>query len=471
MSDTAKTITLCLAETADGVINPLRGPYRWREEDITKQVPTDGLPLLDYQRWDWSDFETSKGVYNFTALLNRITDAFNKGMKLFFHVRCMHEDHGDTTHYFPQYVIHWHRADGTPVMDWNSPDPDGFITRWQALFSAMAPAVEDLETRLGAKVVVGMRAGGYATWGEWSLSSSVNTEPGVPVCRGKADGLASDSVLKAMTDIERAAFPNYWFSQDVKASSYSIPVCYSLDKPVSTWHTNGLAGGGTDPVTNPWTDILDFDSNKNYSAIYAGMVNKWKSHFIHCEFFSPLKINRYDYAIVQLHQWHISAVGNGNLPAWTTLSLENQGWLKQIMLDAGYRFRMDGCTIFSPWPRGEYRDVVTRWTNLGSAPMYEDAITQFQIVPVGGGTPVYTFNSVVDFRTVMPREHPTDKSLNCYQAPPTYTITDSASIPADVLPGTYELRITLIHPMKKLNIANTGRQTDGSYKLGTFTII
>jgi hypothetical protein len=72
----ANTTHPVIAVASDDTINPLRGYYRWRNQEVIPQAE----PARDaYQRYYWKDFEPVAGQYDFSTLLADLAAAKSQG--------------------------------------------------------------------------------------------------------------------------------------------------------------------------------------------------------------------------------------------------------------------------------------------------------------------------------------------------------------------------------------------------------
>ena len=187
------------------------------------------------------------------------------------------------------------------------------------------------------------------------------------------------------------------------------------------------------------------------------MQSVWKNAPVICEFFGPGNTN-FSIAIQDVQQLHVSAMGNGNIEAWATLtSLEQQQYLQMGKL-AGYRLVLNQVSFPTFLVQGNSFSVVSSWTNVGVAPIYENWKINFQLRPsfnTTSWTAISGFNLTFFF--------PNQASTN---------FTDTFSFPTVAL-GTYQFGITIIDPTgyrRPMALAINGTDATGFYALANITV-
>jgi len=137
------------------LVNPSRGYYRWRSQEI---VPNE--PALDaYDRYFWSDIETSKGDYDFSIIDTAIAEAAARGQKFGFRIRAM-KDSSSGGMYIPSYLkdCGWYNSD-TFIPDWNSgcflDNAENMIRAWASVM-IMIPGSPGLTSACTAPGVSGL---------------------------------------------------------------------------------------------------------------------------------------------------------------------------------------------------------------------------------------------------------------------------------------------------------------------------
>lgn len=346
---------------SDVTINPLRGYYRWRNQELVPQP----APARDaYNRYAWRDLEPSDGVFNFGALLADLQTARSQGRKFAFRVRMM-LGYDDGKRYLPDYVVGnaacaagcgwW--ADSSPatpgltfVPDWN----DAFLQqRANRLLQQLALALGNTED------IAWIDIGLFGQYGEWALSSTIDYAQApvgiVPI---------SDASKRAFVDMHLNAFPTRQLVMFALYRNFDA-IRYATQQQTVSAKAVGLR-----------IDCLGragfMDQWLNHPTEWAALQNQWqRAPFVteFCVFGSGDPKNNAATALQQVRDFHISTVGNGNLSAWGSFTAFDQQILLQIGREAGYRF----------WPASSRvvlsgsgaLGVTIDLRNEGNAPAYE----------------------------------------------------------------------------------------------------
>jgi hypothetical protein len=135
--------------------------------------------------------------------------------------------------------------------------------------------------------------------------------------------------------------------------------------------------------------------------------------------------------------------------------------LLQIGKTSGYRFQIKEITAPEVWQTGANIHLITLWENVGVSPHYEPTVVLFQLYDRINRRYVWGGISSVNLETLFP----TGKTPA--------TIEDIFTLPADLAPGSYELRLMVVDPQfyrQPLKLAITGDRSDGSYRLGNIMV-
>ncbi len=366
---------------SDDTINPLRGYYRWQNQELVPQ----SAPAKDaYRRYYWKDLEGAAGQYNFSAILNDLAAAKSQGRKFAFRVRMM-AGYEDNQLYLPSYVVgnaacqagcgFWADTDSavpglTFIPDWN----DGWLQqRARALLSALAAALGPNNPDI-AWIDVGM----YGQYGEWALRSSAYASPPAGIVA------ATNASKREFAKMHFDAFPA---QQHVMFIPYSNKdaLSYGLLEQTITSRPVGLRA-----------DCLSrygyFDQWTNRPTEWAPFANQWQkapvvSEF--CPFTSGDPQNNPATARQQAAAFHISLFSNGNFETsrpdaerWSALTAQEQNDLLMLARESGYRYGVDSSTV-SLSDSGALT-VTATLRNHGSAPAYEAWQVKVELVNSGG---------------------------------------------------------------------------------------
>jgi len=366
---------------SDDSINPLRGYYRWQNQELVPQA----APARDaYRRYYWKDLEASEGQYNFSAILNDLATARSQGRKFAFRLRMM-AGYDDNVVYAPAYIVNnancqagcgfWADTDTTVpgqtfIPDWNDP---WLQQRSRALLTALAaalgPNIADI-----AWIDVGM----YGQYGEWALRSSAYASPPAGITS------ATDASKREFAKMHFDAFPN---QQHVMFIPYSNKdaLTYGLLEQTITSRPVGLRA-----------DCLSrygyFDQWTNRPAEWAAFANQWqKAPFVSefCPFTSGDPQNNPATARQQAAAFHITLFSNGNFETsrpdaerWGALTAAEQNDLLMMARESGYRYVVASSTV--NLTAGGALTLTTMLRNDGSAPAYETWQVNAELVNSSG---------------------------------------------------------------------------------------
>jgi len=353
---------------SDDTINPLRGYYRWQNQEL---IPQPSPAREAYRRYHWKDLEAAEGQYNFSAILTDLAAAKSQGRKFAFRLRMM-AGYDDNQVYAPAYVVNnaacqagcgfWADTDTavpglTWIPDWNDP---WLQQRSRALLSALAAALGPDNPDL-AWIDVGM----YGQYGEWAMRSSAYTSAPAGITA------ASNASKREFAKMHFDAFPK---QQHVMFIPYSNKdaLTYGLLEQTITTLPVGMR-----------VDCLSrygyFDQWTNRPTEWAAFANQWqKAPFVSefCPFTSGDPQNNPATARQQASAFHVSLFSNGNFETsrpdaerWNALSATEKNDLLMLARESGYRYAVASSTV-NLTSNGSLTLTATL-RNHGSAPTYE----------------------------------------------------------------------------------------------------
>lgn len=369
----SKTFT-ALDPASDTTLNPLRGYYRWRNQE---QVP-QAAPALDaYNRYTWRALETGPGVYDFSKVLSDLQTAKSQGRKFALRVQAM-LGYDNDTRYLPDYLVGnsacvsacgwWadHSA-STPglsfIPDWNDPY---LQQRARLLLLALAQAIGSDED------IAWIDIGVYGQYGEWALSSAID------YAKAPAGIVApSDASKREFVRMHLDAFPARQLVMFAVYRNFDA-IRYATQEQTLTSKPVGLRIDclGRANFMDQWI---------NHPAEWSVLQNQWqRAPFVaeFCTFGSGDAANNASAALQQLRDFHISTVGNGNLNPWANFTSADQQILQQIGREAGYRYRPVTSTVTLS-TAGALK-VSTLINNDGNAPSYEPWAVGVELTDGGG---------------------------------------------------------------------------------------
>jgi hypothetical protein len=426
--------------------NPLRGLYRWNEQEIAPLA----YPTLDsYKRYSWRELEPAAGQYDFGAIDQAIAKASQQGQRHAFRVRAMINGKGIAV---PDYLAAqmeagwWGDTNGdgkgdTYVPDWNDAD---FHERLERL------TIELGKRYNGDPRVAWVDVGFFGNWGEWHMWPFLESYP-----RPEGAKKATEASKQRIIDAMASAFNR---TQLIMGSEEIAPLLYALRTyPTMGWRRDSL--GDTH-----FTEGAGMRRLREDPEGWALFTERWKTAPIITEFISPndqTDPHVYELATKQVKEFHVSMVSNGNTLPWDSLSQAGQTTFLQLQEQIGYSYALTEVTMLAPLQVGKPLTLQAGWHNIGNAPTYEPWQIMFQLRNPTTQTLVWETPSHFDLRQLLPGE-------NGQQWEDTFTL------PTGLAAGSYEFVVQVRDPAGQrvpMALALSGLQTDRSYILGTINVI
>ena len=399
--------------------NPMRGPEYYGGE----QSPPNFSPFQYGMRLCWKDFEPSEGNYNFSLIDNGAATAKAHGGTFGWRVMPIN---GSGNNCLPDYLK---AVVGGPIPDFNNPF---YLQRIQAMVTAFAqrynndPRVDILDMSY------------YGCWGEWNES-----------CGDFGNNAMTEANKQKLIDIQLRTFSNKRFlmlTDDQVALDYAL----NVQRPKRTGVRIDCLGyaslGGARP---------DLEGNLIEH-------NQWRIAPLFFEYCSGAN---FALAAQDVKKYHASLLGDGdgNLQDFGSYNLADQSNIIQAFKESGYRFELNALTISNQLTAGTPFTVVSRWTNVNTAPAYIPWHVMVQLRNASGDI-IWQGISQLDLTKPFSADSPGND---------TKTSTDTFTLPTTVAAGSYNVSVQIIDPdnyYPPLALANTGRLSDGSYCLGTIGI-
>ncbi len=468
------------------LITPGRGVENWNGVSWNNQsgggvmVPSGNTKGLNaYYRFDWGvELETSQGVYSWTKFDQQINAAIDAGQMFSFGLMPMcsacNTLGGISGLTYPPYLHNlmqaeasnsrdwYYSAGGLWVPNWNSPN---YLARYQALLNAVAAHIASgsHNGKNYRDVIYYIDIRGYGDFGEWHTWPWYGTEP-----TGRK---ATSATLKALIDMNLAAFPNY--PNVIMAGAYDPGGASLMPADVSYYaltRTNawGQIGWRRDNWGDPGESNI-LDKNPGSYNPGSGSVS-----------FAPIIMNKYKYAPVvgepdnsmtnisscgsqqcdlpnEIKLYHATSFGNGNYPNTSDPALQANVMAASKL--SGFRLILTGGNMTTTLTSGSVFNLTLNWQNIGVAPVYENWNVVYELRK-SDGTVVWTGNSAFKPKFFLPQASPTAASDN-------FTLS---SIPA----GTYSMYLIVRDPVNykaPLIININGRNADGSYLLRSNIVV
>ena len=429
-SATTFTPTIIPVTTGPDIANPMRGWYKWRNQEVLVPPPP---PSVDaYQRYEWRTLESDPSQpLTLSAMETAYNQARANGQKFSFRIR----DYVDgSTNAVPQYIINQGLA---------TQNGSVYVPRWSD--PTYQAAVRAFLLRLGQRFnndpyIGWIDIGMYGNFGEWA-NAPINNVP---------DG---STALKSIIDAHVAAFPNQQLL--VMTKSQPASALYGLSiVPNSTNNLRYPLGWRVDCLGAP--GYFDFHTATKYSSLWPVMQHSWEKAPVIVEF-----CNRSDESPTQtatdLDFYHISGIGNGNSNRWTAWTDTQREIVRTAVRQAGYRFIVPSVVVSALYPGNSFT-ITTQLANVGNAPVYEDWTVSYQLKNTSGTVVWQGQSAAINLR-----------DLNLLTS--TQSRLDSFALPSSVPTDTYTLHLQATNPTRApLGFAITGRTPTGSYSLGTITV-
>lgn len=393
----------------------------------TNLPSTSSFDYLDNDtRYYWAQLQ-SGSTPNFTQLDNDIKTAIAKGGKLSF--RVMTCDPGYTGTVLPY--------SSSKVPDFNS---ETYLAAYTSFVSAMAAHLNSTGLIKG---VYKIDIGGIGNWSEghwYGISVPVLTTTNVK------------RIISAYT----TGFPNTWLMITISMltpnSSLATDAAFALLSSSNNLGKVGIRSDHLGDAGNLKYDIVDISTVYNGVNFKTEILNRWKTSPMAGELMNDLnKINSsnpYNDLTYESGQYHLSQFSNNN---WCRVSTAKGGpkvTAAQIASSdiniraasklTGYRISISKAVITTD-SSGTHLTIT--WNNSGNAPTYEN----WDLYIIAGTQQI---KSSFNIKTLLPG-----------------TGTSTDNIPS----GNYSLSIIIKDPSgvrKPFTLVNTGRGTDGSYKIG-----
>ncbi len=418
-------------------VNPGVGYYHWLWQEI---VPT---PSIDrYSRVKWSDIESAEGVYNFSQLENDAqsakTDADGPGI-LGFGIMPVFQDNGRS---YPAYI-------DSKMTSWTSVNKNCVVPDWNNAF--FLERVDSLLAALGRKFNNDPRIGyidirSYGNWGEWHMSG-FETPP------SPLQPITLES-KKRIIDAYVKAFPNkqlLMMSDGTEGMTYAMGIT-GLKYPIG-WRRDS------------WGN-LGFHSLKN-GAAWSVTADRWKTAPVVIEGYGGTGVTNTD-CPGQVLDYHASAISNGNIGDWNTLSATAKTAMFQCAKVAGYHYVLRSFDCTDSLKIGKTNILKTVWSNIGVAPTYKSWNVVFRMYDVTTNNTIFESNSSLDLRTLLP----TYSYLSRIDKP--LTIEDNLLLPENITTGVYGLDLIVKDPTGyswPMRLYIKDRKYNGAYSLGTIKVV
>ncbi len=421
------------------IMNPLRGYYQWSSA-VT--IPQPANMMDAYGRYTWRDLEPTRDQYNFSVIDTAVNLAISKGQKYAFRVRDLKSTTANPA--VPDYIISSHLAwanGSTYIPDWSNPL---YQDRAKKFIAALAAKYN------GNPHIAWIDIGMFGQYGEWALPLNYSSAPSGVV-------FPDDLVRRGVVDMFANAFPDTQLVMMAKTSAVDSsrypggPVYYALSKsmphyPIG-WRVDCLGRNG----------YFDFSTNSSYQKQWTLMQDRWKTAPVVVEFCTDADAS---VAQTQVRDYHISDIGNGNLPNWSTFSDATKTLFGTVGKTAGYRYSIKSFRAPSALPVNTSFTVDMTWVNSGNAPTYEPWNVMLQLRNASTNAVVWQSQS--------------QTALKNYWDNSDHSVSQYFTIPSTVAAGNYNWYVRVVDPRSSrqpLHLTMSNRQSsDSAYLLSAVQV-
>jgi hypothetical protein len=457
-----KTITVRFKETDEVLTNPGIGFTTFQRFNGDKSNEgvgwTEGKPIV-YQKFDgnlvtkdhpmssiayfrvyWRFLEPELGKYNWEMIDYALKTAHERRQTLMLRIAPYGKDAMED-------VPDWYRKMVGPNRDWKAgywivdPEDPRYAGYFGKLISELGKRYDghpDFES-------VDVSIVGF--WGEGSNSVLLTQT-------------TRESLVNAYTDNFKKT-PLIMLLTDEKTNKYG------LSQANVGWRVDciGDLGFWAKDKDNPdWTHMYDFypqgiinfgmkDAWKKapVSLEVCGTIKSWKGERGSCEYCQGYTTDDVNYIIDETLKWHISsfnAKSSGVPEEWRPLI---DRWLRKM----GYRFVLRSFSYPAIVSPDEKLIFKSWWDNKGVAPVYRKFLLAIRLTNEKRSEVIIT-----------------DADINSW-FPGDNLYDDAIFIPQDMPTGIYQLQIGIVDPQShdpKLNLAISGRDTEGWYPVGKIEI-
>lgn len=465
---------------------PGRGAEQWHDRnEINIPDPAVNTRSIDkYYRFNWSEIETDREVYDWSAFDAQINDAIDHRQQFSFgimtvnplvrvnHPHAVNIDNKPAV--YPRYV---HDAmQSETVKDWLTPQTGTWIPNWNSSHYLMA--LQKLCAAINSHLLNGkykditykdvinyIDIRGYGTYGEWHEADIVETMSDHP-----AGTQATAATLKQIIDLHVKEFPDFQLVMLLSVfdgnmlNNTKVPpevgyhaLTVKNNKGALGWRRDNW--GSLDGYLERY--LADNPTTINGFSFRNAIMERWKTAPVVGEPSNAgIKSGGCDYGALtaQIKKYHASSFGNGNISnAGEQCVAKN---IREAAKYSGYRLLLEGGMIDSVIMTGSPLTIHLDWRNAGIAPVYQDWEPWYELRELKSDSLVWAGQSSFKIRLFLP----SDTSIRHM---------DNFDLPKGIPPGHYSLSIIIKDPTDyraPLPLAILGRRDNGSYALRSISI-
>lgn len=459
-------LVLQTADATSIVANPMSGPYRWSEEELLDMAAaTMPGPYDEYERTTWVNLETSLGVYDWSIFDDIVTAAAAASpvRKPWFRMQPIKAD-DDDEQCLPSFMRNstyaYQNGAGAWIPDFTL---EATMARAELLIAAAGTQFDG--------VVRAWDIGMLGDYGEWT-------------------DIAGQTAL-SLTQYQRIIDATVTYFPLTYARGGLLAHCVdqeALDYILDTYPLIGVRGDSFGHEA--WGSQM-YERHARTPTFDTRMATAWRTRLVTGENWNQKLSDQdiadrgFDYALTYLNsatqtsqspamQHHVHAMSNGNINngswpgSFTTQHQKNAYDQYKLM---GYRIFCSRIVMPDSIVRGIGFNVTTDWHNFKGisyrpgTSCLEPFVAKLWLYQTGTTTQVE--GSDIELSINLQTLYAT------YNSPT--TVTDATNYSTSIPAGTYDLRLlvedsTGFRP-DPLNLAQTGRESDGSYQIAEVTLI
>ena len=415
--------------------------------------PNNGTLSLGaaYTRYCWSQFEPSKGNFNFTQMVNDYNAARAQGQDYCFRIMPYDNTTGGPAWLQALGVSGYtYTAFGGPTL-WapNMADPT-VMTLFQNLVQAFGARFDGLPGFGPIDI------GSIGLWGEWHNydTNIISINGNAPAPTGQGTG--NQIPIPALSISE--AYINWFFTyfpNTIKIMGLGQIPSEGADSTLAYEAGQYALGLGVGTRMDSWQDP---GAQGDFLDCLPNGINNtnWQKYPVYFEVAGHLS----SLSLAEVQEtlnWAISVHASVVEDQGEKISAQDLPYVEAALMQIGYRYELTNLSYSATATPGDPLALTMTWQNVGDAPSYSNDVVAVQIRN-SSGTVVSTTNTGIAVKNWLPG---------------TYTVTPSVTLPADLAAGTYTIAIGIVNPttmLPDIQLAIQGRDANGWYPLGTVSV-
>ncbi|MEI8087653.1 MAG: hypothetical protein WCG93_15695, partial [Paludibacter sp.] len=170
----------------------------------------------------------------------------------------------------------------------------------------------------------------------------------------------------------------------------------------------------------------------------------------------------------QVLDYHASAISNGNIGDWNTLSGASKTAMFQCAKVAGYHYVLRSFDCADSLIGGKTNVIKMVWSNIGVAPTYKSWNVVFRMYDISTNSTIFESNSSLDLKSLLP----TYSYFSKIDKP--FSVEDNLVLPESIVAGVYGLELIVKDPTGyswPMRLYIKDRKYNGAYSLGIIKVV